>query len=140
MYTQLYLSINHSTHAFKMFIYIQIGKTNHFDTKLIQPLCPAFIRDLSIFAIMLRAIQFNRYCCCITVKIQNVITDNSLTINLHGIISQKIIPKMLFFPRHFSAQRSGIGKEARIARQCHNITRSFPLPKAPREGSWRVSD
>jgi len=87
---------------------IKVGKTQDFQSLCFQILCPFLIIFLFFRFAMLRTVQFYNQLRLMTVKINDVISDDILSSKAVFTLAQVLIPKLRFFFCHFLAQCFGI--------------------------------
>ena len=79
----------------KMVIYFAVGKPNHTQTDASEMRVARTVMRFSFFGKMGSTIQFDGEICAATVKVDNIPVKLFLPAELTGMLSQKIIPKVI---------------------------------------------
>jgi hypothetical protein len=95
--------INRLTYPVKISPYFIIRNAYDIQPEIIQIFCSDFIGSITYIFKMLGTIQFNNQFGLMALKINNIVANDFLPVELHRINFQKIVPKMTFFFGHVPA-------------------------------------
>ena len=105
--TKLDLLMNCFTHLVKPEINIRIREAQDFQSILLQNQTSLFVVAQTLFGVVLRAVQLNYQTCIRAVEIYDKRFNDSLFVDLYGILPQEHIPKFSFLRGHLPPELPG---------------------------------
>ncbi len=91
-----YCLVNNTAYVFKVLFNFGIGKTQYLQPIRLKEFCAVLIVTFCCFFVMLRTVKFDYQPCSMAIKIDNNPTDHLLPLETKPMVTQKVIPEMLF--------------------------------------------
>ena len=104
----LYDHVNVCTNIFKVLVNVFVYKTKNINTKTVKIIGSFFVIIYPVGDVMLGTVDFYNKLCLAAIKIDYIISNNTLPVELNRVFFKKIIPQMTFFRGHVFSEVFGI--------------------------------